>query len=318
LGVSKFEGIVSPAYFVCRPSDQFDPRFLHYLLRSSPYLQELTRISKWMPPSQFDIPWEQLRLLPVVTPPKSIQTEIADYLDSETARIDALVAGRHRMVRLLEERAESTIRNLIATSPLIDSTGATIPVLPIKRVLTKLERPAIQGAGMITAFRDGTVTARSLRRTEGFTDAWTSDSKLQGVEEGDVVVHGLDGFAGAIGRSDSRGVCSPVYHVCVPKRAGDSVFLGALLRILAVDGYLGLFAVSTRQRAVDFRNWELFGRIPIPCVSAEKQSQISEHIRRIAPYREVTDRSAQLAMEHRQALISATVFGQVDYPKAAA
>ena len=62
LGASKYLGLVSPAYFVCRPKPNFDPTFLQYLLLSSTYLQELTRISKWQPPSQFDIGWEQLKL----------------------------------------------------------------------------------------------------------------------------------------------------------------------------------------------------------------------------------------------------------------
>ena len=57
IGVSAHQGIVSPAYFVCRPRSGVIPRFLHYVLRSDVYLQELTRISKWMPPAQFvDVP----------------------------------------------------------------------------------------------------------------------------------------------------------------------------------------------------------------------------------------------------------------------
>src|SRR5258708_2906514 len=83
LGVSRHEGIVSPAYFVCRPTSEYDPRYLHYLLRSQPYLQELTRISKWMPPSQFDIGWEQLRLLPAFAPHQLFQTAIPTYIARE-------------------------------------------------------------------------------------------------------------------------------------------------------------------------------------------------------------------------------------------
>ncbi len=82
LGRSSFQGIVSPAYFVCRPSAEVDTRYLHYLLRSSSYLAELTRLSKFMPPSQFDIAWEDLRTLPVLIPPSPQQRAIADYLDT--------------------------------------------------------------------------------------------------------------------------------------------------------------------------------------------------------------------------------------------
>ena len=109
LGASRFHGIVSPAYFVCRPTSDYSPTFLQYLLLSSTYLQELTRISKWQPPSQFDISWEQLKLLPIVAPELSIQKEIAKYLDRETARIDALIEMQIRQTDLLRERRQALI-----------------------------------------------------------------------------------------------------------------------------------------------------------------------------------------------------------------
>ena len=55
-GISNYEGIVSPAYIIARPNlVLIEPRFLGYLLKSRPYLAELTRLSNGMPPTQFDI-----------------------------------------------------------------------------------------------------------------------------------------------------------------------------------------------------------------------------------------------------------------------
>ena len=107
LGDSRYEGLVSPAYFVCRPSTRVYSRFLNYLLRSAPYSAELTRISKFMPPSQFDILWDDLRLIPILTPEIETQQEIADYLDTETGRIDALISKKRRMLELLDERSHA-------------------------------------------------------------------------------------------------------------------------------------------------------------------------------------------------------------------
>jgi len=310
LGVSRYEGIVSPAYFVCRPKSEYDPRYLHYLLHSQPYLQELTRISKWMPPSQFDIGWEQLRLLPVFAPPRAVQARIADYLDSTTTRIDALIAKKRRMIDLLEERVNAQVSDYIRRSPLAGE--GEVEVVPIRRVLTKLERWA-DGGNMVTAFRDGEVTTREARNREGFTNAWTETARVQQVEVGDVVIHGLDGFSGAIGDARTAGVCSPVYHVCIPKQ-GDGTFYGRMLRLLAVNGYLGNFAISTRERAVDFRNWDLFGRIPVPLVPTDEQRAIGDEIRKIRPLRDRIVASEALALEHRQALITAAVTGKLEIP----
>ena len=162
---------------------------------------------------------------------------------------------------------------------------------------------------MITAFRDGQVTTRSARGKERFTNSWTDNAQVQGVRTGDVVVHGLDGFSGAIGDAEADGVCSPVYHVCQPQGGGDPAFYGRLLRLLALEGYLGNFAVSTRERAVDFRNWDLFGRIPIPFVELRQQRAIGDRIRSLRPLVELVRQSESLAVERKSALISLVVSG---------
>jgi type I restriction enzyme S subunit len=134
---------------------------------------------------------------------------------------------------------------------------------------------------------------------------------------GDVVVHGLDGFSGAIGDSEANGVCSPVYHVCRPMDGGDSAFYGRLLRRLALTGYLGNFAVSTRERAVDFRNWDLFGRIPIPLVSIEQQREIGSRIRTLRPLINLVEKSEVLAVERKSALITQVATGDGPAPSVA-
>lgn len=256
LGVSPRDGIVSPAYYVCRPNSGWSPRYLNYLLLSRPYLSELTRISKFMPPSQFDVPWDSLRLLPLLHPPLDEQQRIVDFLDAKVDAIDRLLEANRRLVDLNNDRVDARVRTVIGRSKIASVDGSDL--VPLKRLIVKLQRRATQDS-IVSEFRDGQVVARDERRTHGFTESAKSDPYVQGVEVGDVVVHGLDGFAGSIGDSESSGICSPVYHVCLPRDSGDAAFYGRLLRILALDGYLSLFGGSARERAIDFRNWERFG-----------------------------------------------------------
>lgn len=81
-----------------------------------------------------------------------------------------------------------------------------------KHFMAVLERPVRDDDNVITCFRDGEVTLRSNRREDGFTVA-TVEAGYQGIEPGDLVVHGMDGFAGAIGISDSRGKGTPALNV---------------------------------------------------------------------------------------------------------
>lgn len=68
-----------------------------------------------------------------------------------------------------------------------------------KTILTLLKRSADEYGSdeVITCFRDGEVTLRKNRREDGFT---FSDKEIgyQGIKKGDLVIHGMDGFAGAI------------------------------------------------------------------------------------------------------------------------
>lgn len=83
LGRSEYEGIVSPAYFVLRAREGVDARFLDYALHAAPYLAEIARRSKWMPPNQFDISWDLFRSIWIHIPDLARQREIADFLDAD-------------------------------------------------------------------------------------------------------------------------------------------------------------------------------------------------------------------------------------------
>jgi type I restriction enzyme, S subunit len=239
------------------------------------------------------------------------QRRIVDFLDAETGRIDQLMNAQLRVLDLLEERANSRILKLIGQSLLVRSDGAAI--VPMRRVIKKLSRPVISTNEVITAFRDGQVTSRSIRRSEGYTLAASKEPQGQGVETGDIVVHGLDGFAGAIGDSEASGNCSPVYHVCIPIDGGNSAFYGRLLRLLALNDYLALFGASARERAVDFRNWQIFGHAQIPKVSPREQHEIGGLITKIRPLREEVRRFNERLAERRRALITANLIGQFDF-----
>lgn len=296
-------------------SDRIHGRYLYWSMVSQAMRDQLAIAATGV--TRFGLRSDSLGSAVVQVPPLAIQNAIADYLDNETTRIDALIKKKKRIVSLLEQRVECLILDRIAKSALV-SFGVQEPTVMIKRVLEKLERPARPESEVVTAFRDGQVTARSLRRAEGYTQAWTEQARVQGVEKNDVVVHGLDGFAGAIGVAETDGVCSPIYHVCRPRADGDEFYFGRMLRTLALTDYLGLFATSTRERAVDFRNWDIFGRIPIPNTSSIEQKEIGDLARRIAPLKEAVERSALLANEYRNSLVSAAIAGELVIPGMAA
>lgn len=123
-----------------------------------------------------------------------------------------------------------------------------------KWLFLKADRPVRNDDDVVTCFRDGQVTLRKNRRTEGFTNA-VQEHGYQGIREGDLVIHAMDAFAGAIGVSDSDGKSSPVYSACIPRidNTVDVYFYAYFLRNLALTGFIESLAKGIRERSTDFR-----------------------------------------------------------------
>ena len=142
-----------------------------------------------------------------------------------------------------------------------------------------MQRPTRTEDGVITAFRDGCVTLRSNRRTTGFTEA-IQEHGYQGVREGDLVIHAMDAFAGAIGVSDADGKSTPVYSVCKPLRGANPYYYALVLRDLSRSGFLASLAKGIRERSTDFRFTD-FAELQLPVPSLDEQEQIVRFIRHL-------------------------------------
>lgn len=143
-----------------------------------------------------------------------------------------------------------------------------------KNILTLMKRSPEGYDEVITCFRDGEVTLRSNRREDGFT---FSDKEIgyQGIEKGDLVIHGMDGFAGAIGISDSCGKGSPVLVVCTTKN--NSKFLMYYLRMLATQNVFVAMATGIRERSCDLR-WNKIADLLFPIPTINEQKQIADYL----------------------------------------
>lgn len=295
-----------------RPRRGTDPRFLAWWCRYAFVDGLFASIATGA--NIFHVSAERIRSLPMTYLPLRLQRQIAEYLDLETGLIDDLLTAQAQLIKLLYERIDAMIKSVIEGSAL--AGGTSIALVPLKRVLHKVSRPVTSEAPVVTAYRDGEVNSRLNRREDGYTLALNEDT-YQGVRRGDVVIHGLDGFSGAIGVSRTDGCCSPVYHVCEALGDCDARYIARLLRVLALDGYIGSHATSIRERAVDLRNWDLVGSIRVPIPDPGEQKLVGELIDRVLPIENAVARLSSLLRERRQALIAAAMTSQLNLPDTA-
>lgn len=147
-----------------------------------------------------------------------------------------------------------------------------------KNILVLNKRPVRESDEVVTCFRDGEVILRSERRTEGFT---MSDKEIgyQGINKGDIVIHGMDGFAGSMGVSKSTGKGSPVLVVCSPKYDAIPQFIIYYLRTLAMTDVLIALSTGIRERSCDLR-WNKIAELQFALPSSNIQQRIADFLDR--------------------------------------
>lgn len=145
-----------------------------------------------------------------------------------------------------------------------------------KNIFTRMARVVEADDEVITCFRDGQVTLRKNRRTDGFTESF-KEIGYQGIRPGDLVIHQMDAFAGAIGVSDSKGKGTPVYICLQPKGEQSNFYYAYLLREMARTGYIKSLYRGIRERSSDFR-YETFGKLLLPIPPADEQRAIVEYL----------------------------------------
>lgn len=109
MGVSEYEGIVSPAYFIYKFTDnQIMPKYLHYLFRSC-YKDEFRRISGGIREGQWDLsPYEFSNTL-LLIPPTDEQNRIVSYIDARISEIEFAITEKKQQIETIKEYKKSLI-----------------------------------------------------------------------------------------------------------------------------------------------------------------------------------------------------------------
>jgi type I restriction enzyme S subunit len=321
IGVSGHDGIISPAYFVANIAANAEPRFVHHLLRTRLYISEYERRGKFMPPSQFDISWEDFRSISVVMPPLAAQRAIADYLDREAARIDALIAAKRRMVELLEERAVAFIED--------SARDAGWESAVLTRVIRRIEQgwsPQCD-ARLPDENEWGVLKVGCVNHGEFKAD----DAKALPVElapreeyrvrDGDLLMsrantRDLVGSTAVVsGVRPKTLLCDKLYRILLDERKATPRFVSLWLQTRAARSHLELEATGASDSMQNIGQ-DTVRRVTIPLPTREQQEafvarcdQERTQIRKLVG---AIQQQIRLLQERRQALITAAVTGDLD------
>lgn len=321
-GVSRIDGSVSLINIVLEPINGY-AQYYHYLFRSNDYIEEFYRYGRGIVSDLWTTRWNEMSSIMIPFPPVEEQKKIVAYLDKRITLIDNCKCQRERELQTLNELKQAEIASVVTRGlnpdvPMKDSGIFWQPLIPmnwsvtkLKHVLSKLDRPRRSNDELLVCSNSGDVKKRGDSKLGLVAD---SDEIYQGVRCGDLLIHGMDTWHGAIAVSNYDGMCTPVVHVCDSTQ--NKKYVALYLKNMAYQKVFKLISNGVRQNTSDFRSWSKVGAILIPIPPIEEQNAIVEYIEsktnKIDTMIEALKAEIDRLTEYKQRLISDVVTGQID------
>lgn len=338
VGLSQYFGCVSPVYYMLRPKEKDDDvRYYNYIFQTTLFQRSLFGLGNGilikesgngkLNTIRMRIPMDKFGGLYIQIAPKDKQRKISDFLDAKCGEIDILIKNIQEEIDVLEDYKKSIIsegvtRGLDCNSALKDSgifymgpIKETWSISKIGYICTKLSRGFLPEDTALVCSNKGKV----LIRDENAVGKMVSeDNAMQGIKKGDIAIHGMDTWHGAIALSEYDGKITRVVHVCDSNE--DKRFVVYYMQYLAFQGVYKLISNGVRGNTSDFRSWDKVKDIYIPLPeSREEQKKICDHLDLVCKEIEtaIDNKREQLDMleQYKKATIYEYVTGKKEVPE---
>lgn len=144
----------------------------------------------------------------------------------------------------------------------------------LKHIIVKLYREKRPNSELLVCSNKGKVIKKGDSKIGLVAD---NDDIYQGVCKGDLLIHGMDTWHGAIAISNFDGMCTPVVHVCDSKQ--NKTYIALYLQFMAISKVFKLISNGVRQNTSDFRSWDKVGAIPIMVPPLHEQQAIVDYLK---------------------------------------
>ncbi len=296
VGLSAYFGCVSPVYYMLRPSDKKeDVRFYNYIFQTTVFQRSLYGLGNGilikesgngkLNTIRMRIPMDKFGQLFLPIASYEEQKIIADYLDEKCAEIDILTAQIESQIKTLEQYKRSMITETVTkgldTDTEMKDSGvfyigpikASWDISEIGYVCSKLSRRFVAEDPALICSNKGTV----LIRDDAAVGLMVSeDNAMQGIHKGDIAIHGMDTWHGAVALSNYDGKITRVVHVC--DSTEDKRFIVYYLQNLAFQGVYKLISNGVRENTSDFRSWNKVKAIYLPIPTKDEQNEICNYL----------------------------------------
>lgn len=321
-GVSNFDGIVSPAYFVCELNNIYE-EFFSWAIRSKAYVGFFTQMSKGIRVDQWDLSPIALKQIPFFEPPLSEQHSIVAFLEKATANIDAYIKQTEQEINKLNELKQAEIANVVTkglnpNASMKDSGISWIGEIPehweclkIRYLFKEKSQKGFPNEPILSATQKYGVIPQDLYENR----VVVVNKGLEGlklVEVGDFVIS-LRSFQGGIEYAYYRGIISAAYTILRPSNTVNSNFIKFLFKSLPFIELLQTCVTGIREG--QNINYDILRNNYLMLPPIEEQQQIVDYIEsktsKIEEYITALKSETEHMQEYKQRLISDVVTGKM-------
>lgn len=280
VGLCDYFGCVSPVYYVFRAKKYNNIKFLNYIFQTVGFQRELRKYANGILEIRLRVSSSDILKRFIPFPSEIEQQRIAEFLDRECGKIDGLKADIQAQIDTLEQYKRSVITEAVThglnpSAPMkdsgvdyIDKIKSDWRITKIGFVCSKLTRGFSAEDPALICSNNGSVMLRDEEKACG--KMVSEDNAMQGIHIGDIAIHGMDTWHGAIGFSKIKGKITRVVHVC--DSTEDKRFIVYYLKSLAYQNVYKLISNGVRGNTSDFRSWDKVKDIYI-CLPATKKEE---------------------------------------------
>ncbi|EIQ2097978.1 restriction endonuclease subunit S [Escherichia coli] len=326
-GVSKFTGIVSPAYFIFDFTKAINPEFFNWAIRSKLYVSFFGSASDGVRIGQWDLSKARMKVIPFVLPSEEEQSLIANFLDKKATQINEAIAIKEKQISLLKERKQIIIQQAVTQGldpnvPMKDSGVDWIGKIPAHWDLVKLgsclspvsvkNSPELP---LLSITREQGVIERDVDDQESNHNFIPDDlSGYKKLEKGQFGMNKMKAWQGSYGVSKFTGIVSPAYFVFDFTKAINPEFFNWAIRSKLYVSFFG-----SASDGVRIGQWDLSKArmkvIPFVLPSEEEQLLIAKHLdeklEQVDVAIKIKLQQIERLREYRSSLINSAVTGKI-------
>ena len=314
IGVSKFAGVVSPAYNVYRQkSDIFNPRYLDMLLRERQLVDVYHSLSTGIRPSRLRLYPDVFLTIKLPVPPREEQDQIVRFLDWKVSSINKMIAIKEKRRSLIFDLIQLYLFSDDASQFSIGRIENAFPKnwesIKAKHIFSERKEKGHAEEELLAVTQDKGVVFKKDCDNHYVQPSNLEDQKL--VCPGDFIIS-LRSFQGGIEHSRIKGLVSAAYTVMELSPAYSHIeeYYGFLFKSKPFIQYLNSCVNDIRDgKKIDYKDFRDCS-LPIPPISTlEKINALRKEYDNAT---EELNRYATLLRELRMCIISDTVTGKID------